>query len=131
MCVLSFLIYKQLFSSWNHSDWCFSLVVVFWVSVFLLLSLGLVLVFWVRGFLLRIFVRPLSCMNITIRAMSLLKCRHYYQRYVSIIIRATSALPSERCCHYHHGDVVIKLCEDSRLLSCCQSWNAENKVRLW
>ena len=48
VCVIFSYIYKQLFDTWNHSDWWFLLVVVFWLSVYWLLffELGLVFLGW-------------------------------------------------------------------------------------
>ena len=71
LCIIFSNIYKQLFDSWNHSDWCLSLV-VFWVGVPLLLFFGLVLVFWVRGFLLRLLFGLLLQIDITDAIMTAL-----------------------------------------------------------
>ena len=48
VCLLSFLIYKQLFDTWNRSDWWLLLDVVFWLSIYWLLffELGLVFLGW-------------------------------------------------------------------------------------
>ena len=57
VCGIFSNIYKQLFDSWNLSDWCFLLVVAFWVSVFCVFRLALV--FWVSGFLFAEFSQNL------------------------------------------------------------------------
>ena len=69
VCVIFSYIYKQLFDTWNRSDWWLLLVVVFWLSVYWLLFFELGLVFWVGGFLFRIFG---LLTNVAMKAMSAL-----------------------------------------------------------